>query len=158
MRNENCSNPVVIIDHLDRCSSHGRPGKMALTLAAMIDHPQRYHDAYFTSDVDLSAVTFIATAAAADLLQPSIRDKFDVVAVPHPQPQHLPAIIASLAEDEASRLGIMTAFLPSLPPGSNEVMETLIRDRSSLRTVARAYRRMLSAAARVECGRQPAFN
>ena len=103
------ANPVVMIDEIDKATAAGgHNGSLFSSLSAFTDRETsaRYRDQSLDAEVNLSALTFIATANDISKLPSHIRDRFRVIRVPDPTLQHLPALAANVmaemaAQDEA---------------------------------------------------------
>jgi ATP-dependent Lon protease len=99
------ANPLVLIDEIEKAAIRGDYGRLWDCLLGFLEPETnvRYPDPALQTNIDLSHVSYIATANSLDPLPGPIRDRFRVVRFPKPKPDDLdallPAVIADLARD-----------------------------------------------------------
>ena len=75
---------------------------------------RRYRDQSLDCELDLSMVSYIATANDVSRLPAPLRDRFRIVKVPDPTLAHLPALAANVMRDLAIEDDIRRT-IPPLP-------------------------------------------
>jgi hypothetical protein len=99
------ANPLVLIDEVEKAATRSDYGRLWDCLLGFLEPETncRYPDPALQADLDLSEVSYIATANSLDPLPSPIRDRFRVVRFPRPTAHDLdallPAVIADLAKE-----------------------------------------------------------
>jgi hypothetical protein len=98
------ANPIVMIDEIEKAAERTNAGNLWSAMTPFLEREtsSRYRDQSLDAQLDLSRVSFIATANDDSRLPAPLRDRFRVVRVPSPTLAHLPALAAQVMRDLAS--------------------------------------------------------
>ena len=110
------ANPLIVIDEVDKSGTRTDSGRLWDVLLSMTEAEgaRQYHDSYLETAVDLSAVSYLATANDLGNLPGPLLDRFRVLRVGSPRAQDLPAVAAAIVGEIRTERGIDEAWLPDL--------------------------------------------
>jgi ATP-dependent Lon protease len=110
------ANPLVLLDEIEKAATRNDYGRLWDCLLGFLESETnaRYPDPALQTNLDLSQVTFIATANSLDPLPSPIRDRFRVVRFPKPTAGDLDALLPAVIADLAKERGLDTSWVPPL--------------------------------------------
>jgi ATP-dependent Lon protease len=94
----NVANPLFILDEIEKAGTSTTNGNLFDALLSMLEpkSSSRFFDVFIQSDVDLSAVVWIATCNDPTLLPRPLRDRCRILNFPAPMVEHLPTLAQSI--------------------------------------------------------------
>jgi hypothetical protein len=118
------ANPVIVLDEIEKSGESRHNGALADVLLSMTEptSAKAIFDPYLECSVDLSAISFIATANNPNLLSGPLRDRFKVIEIPAPGVEHVPAIAQGLVNEIREKRGAAGAFVEDLAPDEIEIL------------------------------------
>ena len=99
------ANPAVLLDEIEKAAIRNDYGRLWDCLLSFLEPETncRYPDPALQTNLDLSQVSYIATANSIDPLPAPIRDRFRTIRFPKPGREHLdallPAVVANLVKE-----------------------------------------------------------
>lgn len=146
MHEHNCANPAFVLEEIDKTSrSTSANGSAADALLQLIGSGT-YHDLCLMAPVDISHVTYVATANDLRTVQPALRDRFSVVQVPAPRDQDFEILLDNAREDFMITRGIRPTRMPHLTSKDLYALRAWFASNRSARSFADAYETLVSAA------------
>ncbi len=138
---------AIVVDEVEKASTSRHNGSAQDGLLSLLDHSARYHDPYLECDVDLSAVTYIATANSLQGITDPLRDRFLILAMPAPTQESLPVLVDGILADLRAETGQDEDWLPGLDGEEMEAVLANHRPGSSIRALRRLVEAVVSARA-----------
>jgi|GEM_PF-3181018 len=96
----------IVLDEVEKAGESRHNGNLQDTLLAMLDHADRFFDPYVEAQVDLSGMTFLATANSRTGLSTPLLDRFIVIDVQTPGREHVPALVDGILADVRRERGL----------------------------------------------------
>lgn len=108
------ANYIVLLDEIDKCSTsdyHGNPLDVLLSMLER-ENAANFSDECLGVKVDLSRLSFLATANDISRLPGPLLSRFRVIEVAPPTPSQLGSVVLGARDDRARELGIDARMLP----------------------------------------------
>jgi ATP-dependent Lon protease len=108
--------PMVLLDELEKAATRSDYGRLWDCLLGFLEPETncRYPDPALQVTLDLSQISYVATANSLDPLPSPIRDRFRVVAFPKPNAGDLDALLPAVIADLAKERGLDRSWVPPL--------------------------------------------
>lgn len=109
---------VICLDEAEKGSNDRRNGRFDEAILPFLEREssRRILDPGLECEVDLSAVTYIATANDLQGVAGPLRDRFRILRMPLPRRQDLPIVAGNLVAAIRSERGLSEDWLPDLEP------------------------------------------
>lgn len=150
IRQHGVANPIVILDELEKAGRHYENGSLVDALLPMLEaHTARgYFETALDAPIDLSHVSFVATANSLSIPAP-LRDRFDVVKMPDPGPQHIGPLAKRIVDDIRRKRGLVDGMIPPVAPDEADLLQKAWKG-GSLRKLARIVEALVDNRDRLE--------
>lgn len=150
IRQHSVGNPIVILDELEKAGRHFENGSLVDALLPMLEAhtAEAYYETALDAPIDLSHVSFVATANTLSIPAP-LRDRFDVVRMPDPGPQHIGPLARRIVDDVRRKRGLVPGMIPPIAPDETELLKKAWRG-GSLRQLARIVEALVENRDRLE--------
>ncbi|MCE4222135.1 AAA family ATPase [Methylobacterium sp. C25] len=136
---------AIILDEAEKSGDGKSNGNLQDALLGMLDHAGHFHDPFLECAVDLSGVTFIATANSLAGLSAPLRDRFLVIEMPAPTQESLPALVTGILADIRQERGVAEEWLPGLDGEEFAAVVENWRPGGSIRSLRRLCEAALAA-------------
>jgi ATP-dependent Lon protease len=140
------ANPLVMVDEIEKAATRSDYGRLWDCLLAFLEPETaaRYPDPALQVPLDLSAVSYIATANTIDPLPSPIRDRFRVIEFPKPRASDFEALLPAVIADIAAERGLDARWMPSLDQHEHDAVRRLWRG-GSVRRLRRVVEAIVNA-------------
>jgi len=140
------ANPLVMIDEIEKAATRSDYGRLWDSLLGFLEPETaaRYPDPALQVNLDLSAVSYIATANSVDPLPTPIRDRFRVVEFPKPSAADLDALLPAVIADIAAERGLDARWIEALSQYDIDIARRLWRG-GSVRRLRRVFEAIVNA-------------
>lgn len=117
-------NVLVLLDEFDKAATRSDHGRLWDCMLGFLESETncRYPDPALQTNLDLSQVSYIATANSLDPLPSPIRDRFRIVTFPKPTAGHLDALLPAVIADLAKERGLDQSWVPPLDSVEREAV------------------------------------
>jgi ATP-dependent Lon protease len=138
--------PIVLIDELDKAAGNWN-GRLWDSLLPFCDPEtaRRYRDQSLDAELDLSMVTYIATANDDSKLPSPLLDRFRIIKVPTPTLAHLPQLAGQVMSDLAAEDESRQADAPLAGDELAVIAKAWVRSRCSMRALQKIVGATLDA-------------
>ncbi len=110
------ANPIVLIDELEKAGTRSDYGRFWDSLLGFLEPETaaRYPDPAMQVTLDLSQVSYVATANSLDPLPAPLRDRFRIINFPKPSVGDLEALLPAVLADLAAESGVDPRWIEPL--------------------------------------------
>jgi len=110
------ANPLVLIDECEKAATRSDYGRLWDCLLGFLDTETsaRYPDPALQTNLDLTHVSYVATANSLDPLPGPIRDRFRVIKFPKPSAGDIDGLLPAVIADLARERGLDESWIPPL--------------------------------------------
>lgn len=99
---------LILVDEIERAATRTDYGRFWDCLLGFLEPETaaRYPDPAFQTTLDLSEISYVATANSIDALPSPLRDRFRVIFFPKPTADHIDALLPAVTADLATERGL----------------------------------------------------
>lgn len=114
----------MLIDELEKAGTRNDYGRLWDCMLGFLEPEtaSRYADPALQIELDLSHVSYLATANSTDPLPSPLRDRFRIVTFPKPGPEHLGALLPPVIADLAVERGLDSRWIEPLSGHERDVV------------------------------------
>jgi len=139
------ANPLVILDEIEKAGTGTHNGSLTDVLLPFLERESasRFHDPYLECAVDLSQVSYIATANSTFAVASPLLDRLRILEVPQPRRQDLPVVAQMIFAEIRQERREDEVWCPDLDGDELEILAKQWRG-GSLRPLRRMIEVILS--------------
>jgi ATP-dependent Lon protease len=117
------ANPVILLDELDKPATRTDYGRLWDSLLGFLEPEtaRRYPDPALQTMLDLSHISYLATANSADPLPVQLRDRFRILAFPRPGLEDLDRLLPAVVADLAAERGLDLRWVEPLDASERDL-------------------------------------
>lgn len=138
----------IVLDELDKAGTGTTNGSLLDGLLPLLtDDARRFFDTYVEAQVDLSGVSYIATAndvAGLRRSHPALCDRFRTYSMPAPRREDLPVLLKGIVAEIRQERGLDVHWLPDLDGEEAALVEEHFQKGGSVRLVRRLVEAVVS--------------
>lgn len=145
MATHGVANPAIVFDEIDKTTMAGsQNGSVSAALLSLIGASEAY-DSCLMTKVDVSKVSFLATANDISRVDAPLLDRFRIVTVPAPSREHAPALLRVSREEFVRSTGVPEDRVPHLSRKDVALItDWFVRNGGSARNFYALYERVVS--------------
>lgn len=141
------ANPLIVIDEIEKVDFNARHNGNAIDdLLPLLEKStaRSVFDVGLGVATDLSGVNWMATANAIDRMPSHLLNRFAVVEMELPKPEHIEALVGGIVRDLAGEWGMSVEQLPDLRDEDLEFLAGRLKTGSSIRVISRMVEAILT--------------
>ena len=114
----------ICCDEIEKGTNDRRNGRFDEAILPFLEREssKRIFDPFVECPLDLSAVTYVATANDLDGVSGPLRDRFRIMRMPLPRRQDLPVVAATLVSEIRDERGLSQGWMPDLEPDELDLL------------------------------------
>ena len=136
------SNPVILIDEIDKCNNANKYHCLSDELLSCLDSSRTIHDNFLESNIDTSHIAFVLTANCEDLIPEWLIDRCPLIRFPDPDKNR----ICSILEKHINSLRTESMYKNKLAIDRTALTSCVIKIRNTGVVSLRQYIRVLDNA------------
>jgi ATP-dependent Lon protease len=140
------ANPLMLVDELEKAATRADHGRLWDALLPMLEPEtaRHYQDPAFQTEVDISHVSWLATANSVANLPGPLLDRLRVLEMSAPGEAHLEALLGPILAGIATDRGLDSAFVPPLDGDAVALIRRVWRG-GSIRRLTRLVEALVTA-------------